>query len=243
METPATLSSRYNCPRCHYKTHDRTDFFKHLNRVKPCPSLHSDQSQSDIISSLEKPYKCPHCDKAFSHSSSFYRHKKTHPKVENEEPEERSAYIEKKEARLNIYAVPSPKLLKQGVAYLATSSIIDGIKLGYWRGKSKSLFDRYKTYYGTDLEFYLFPCKDCLLLEGIAKLLFRPYNISLELHKQEFLNHYIAVLSYLCILPEDNLQSILGECNQDIQKILAKVPSSIPLSPVFIHIKPFNVSM
>ena len=46
--------------------------------MTPCPSLYGNQSKEDMLSSIEKPHKCPHCHKCFSHLSSFYRHKKTH---------------------------------------------------------------------------------------------------------------------------------------------------------------------
>ena len=69
---------RYNCPRCHYKTDDRTNFIKHLKRKTPCPSLYSEMSQLDILASIEKPHKCPHCDKAFTLKTNLSRHKKTH---------------------------------------------------------------------------------------------------------------------------------------------------------------------
>ena len=80
-------TSRYNCPRCNYKTDDRAHYIKHLNRKTPCPSLYSQQTQNDILASIEKPHKCPHCDKAFSQAHGLSRHKKTHT------PEEVAATI------------------------------------------------------------------------------------------------------------------------------------------------------
>lgn len=82
-----TETARYNCPRCHYNTDHRTAYVNHLNRKTPCSSLYSNQTQSEILSSIEKPHKCPHCDKVFAHLSSFYRHNKTHT------PEERARSI------------------------------------------------------------------------------------------------------------------------------------------------------
>ena len=76
MDKPNT--TRYNCPRCHYKTELRSDYIKHLNRKTPCPSLHSQETQSDILSSIEKAHKCPHCNKSFTQASNLSRHKKTH---------------------------------------------------------------------------------------------------------------------------------------------------------------------
>lgn len=80
-------TSRYNCPRCYYKTELRADYIKHLNRKTPCPSLYSQQTQTDILASIEKPHKCPHCDKAFSQAHGLSRHKKSHT------PEEIAATI------------------------------------------------------------------------------------------------------------------------------------------------------
>ena len=85
MENPDT--ARYNCPRCHFKTDDRTKFIKHLNRKTPCPSLYSQQTQADILASIEKAHKCPHCNKSFTLQTNLHRHKKTHT------PEEIAASI------------------------------------------------------------------------------------------------------------------------------------------------------
>ena len=71
-------SARYNCPRCHYKTDARSHFINHLHNKTPCPSLYSEQSQSDILSSIVKAFKCPHCDKSFTKANNLSRHKKVH---------------------------------------------------------------------------------------------------------------------------------------------------------------------
>lgn len=106
-------TSKYNCPRCHYKTNDRYHFTKHLNRKTPCPSQYSERSQADILTSIEKAHKCPHCNKSFTLQTNLDRHEKTHAcegiqgneehvdDDENEEDEEDDEVI-------NI-SLPSPK--------------------------------------------------------------------------------------------------------------------------------------
>ena len=226
--------SRYKCPRCHYKTDSKSHFVKHLHIKTPCPSLHSNTSAVDILSSLnqEKAFKCPHCDKSFVHASNLSRHKKDHandPVHLISEPEQDPELID-----------DSPAKSTEGLVYLATSPLVNGFKLGYWRAKPKTLYDRYKTYYGNDLEFYLFPCQDCLLLEDIAKVLFKPHNLSFELHSQDKLKHYVEVLSHLCVLPETELRKIMIQCGNCPQSFFKALPQSTTHETVFTHIVPFK---
>lgn len=214
---------KYTCPRCHHKTNDRTNYIRHLNKQKICKSIYSDIARIDIISGLhpEKQYKCDKCDKSFIHASNLYRHQKMHL---NEVISEHVIKI-----------IPPAKNTK-GVVYLVTSSIVIGIKLGYWRADLPVLYDRYKTYYGTGVEFYLFPCENCRLLEDIAKNIFKPYNLSLELHCQNYISHYISILSYLCVLSEADLLSIMKTYQANFKTFIEGVPMNTK-EP--IHVTPF----
>lgn len=232
----------YTCPRCHYKTFTRSHFIKHLNRVDPCPSLHSDRTQSEILASIKKPFQCPRCDKTFAHAPSLSRHKKEHandpePLVIEPVPVPDPVPEPVSEPVVSITTTTqTPPKIKQGVLYLATSSILNGFKLGYWRGTHKSLYDRYRTCYGNSLEFFLFPCHDCRLLEDIAKTLFRPHNLSCELYCSEAIDHYKAVLSHLCVLPETELR----KATTDPRSYIDHHPRPTTHAPVFTHVVPFR---
>lgn len=235
--------------------HDRTNYIKHLNRANPCPSSHSDQTQSEILASIKKPFQCPHCDKAFTLQTNLHRHRKTHTPEERAHtvpepvaepapepiPEPIVEPVPKPVAEPVAEPAPEPRVappkIKQGVLYLATSSVLNGFKLGYWRGTHKSLYDRYRTCYGNSLEFYLFPCQDCRLLEDISKILFRPHNLSCELYDRKLLEHYKTVLSNLCVLPDTELKTAFDSCIRDPSSFLRGLPQSS--APVFTHIFPF----
>lgn len=234
---------RYNCPRCHFKTNDRTDYTRHINRMKPCPSLYGNQTVADILSAIEKPHKCPHCNKRFSHLSSYYRHKKTHTathtadevstSIAEPEPETEPEF---EPVCISTTSVAPPKI-RQGHVYIVTSTILNGFKIGFSRSRITSLFNRYHTCYGKDVEFYLFPCQDCRLLEDISKILFRPHNLSCELYDRKLLEHYKTVLSNLCVLPDTELKTAFDSCIRDPSSFLRGLPQSS--APVFTHIFPF----
>lgn len=75
-----TENAKYNCPRCHYKTDDKFNYLKHLNRKKPCQTLYSSEQRSEIITAitLDKEFKCDKCPKSFSQIQGLCRHKKVH---------------------------------------------------------------------------------------------------------------------------------------------------------------------
>lgn len=77
METETT---KYSCPRCHYKTDIKCNYVKHLNKKTPCQSFYSNVRPSDILSSIsvDKEFKCDRCDKSFSQLHGLSRHKKVH---------------------------------------------------------------------------------------------------------------------------------------------------------------------
>ena len=71
---------KYTCPRCHYKTDERCNYAKHLNRKTPCDSLYSVIPVPDLLALLnqEKQFKCDRCDKSYSQLHGLSRHKKVH---------------------------------------------------------------------------------------------------------------------------------------------------------------------
>lgn len=213
---------RYKCPRCHYMTDNKAHYIKHLQKKTPCKSLFSEISATDVLAQLnpEKAFKCKRCNKTFTQASNLYRHNKSHDR-------------DTEETTLPDEEQPN---LAQGLVYLATSSVLNGFKLGYWRGTHKSLYDRYRTCYGNSLEFYLFPCHDCRLLEAIAQTLFRPHNLSCELYCSEAIDHYKAVLSHLCVLPETELRKAAA----DPRSFIDDHPRSTTHAPVFTHVVPFR---
>lgn len=202
---------RYNCPRCLYATNHTSNYMRHLDSKSPCKPLHSNISIDDIIALLHpvKKHKCNQCDKSYNHAQGLSKHKRSCKKTKSITIEEKSPTheVDDTQKHNNHTVNDTPPKVKKGVLYLASSSIVVGIKLGYWRADLTVLYDRYKTYYGTDLEFYLFHCQDCRLLEAIAKTIFKPYNLSLELYSQDHLQYYIQILSHLCAISQEDLKN------------------------------------
>jgi hypothetical protein len=74
----------YTCERCHYETHLRSDFKRHLEKRIPCPPTHSDIDTKTLLEHLQQPkkYCCEHCDKSFLHARNRWRHiKAEHPNI------------------------------------------------------------------------------------------------------------------------------------------------------------------
>jgi hypothetical protein len=70
---------KYACPRCGLATGHRGNFVYHLTRKNRCDPLVADVDTALVLEEMnkayeEKPHKCAHCDKRFSHTSSMYAH-------------------------------------------------------------------------------------------------------------------------------------------------------------------------
>jgi hypothetical protein len=70
--------TNYTCERCHYTTHLRSDYKKHLQKQTSCPSTFSNKDPSVILEGLAHPkaFHCAHCEKSFGYPQSLARHEK-----------------------------------------------------------------------------------------------------------------------------------------------------------------------
>ena len=69
--------NEYCCPRCHYKTKDKSYLRKHYNRKNSCKIIYDNVSIEECLKYLKIKKKpiCEHCNKEFSRTSSLTRHK------------------------------------------------------------------------------------------------------------------------------------------------------------------------
>jgi hypothetical protein len=73
---------KFICKRCNYSTNHRGTIINHLNRKNECSPNNEDISREKLLEELQllkdigKQYECENCDSKFSHSSSYYRHKR-----------------------------------------------------------------------------------------------------------------------------------------------------------------------
>lgn len=79
---------------------------------------------------------------------------------------------------------PSEEPKGQELVYIATSPLVDVVKIGKWSGNLARLRGRYRTYYGKDLELVTFETTDSTRLEGAAHREFAPFNMHLELFRK-----------------------------------------------------------
>ena len=56
----------------------------------------------------------------------------------------------------------------RGLLYAVTSNLLNGIKVGFWRGSHTRLLGRYSGQYGTDLEMITFPTENVDIAEREA---------------------------------------------------------------------------
>jgi hypothetical protein len=75
-------NKQFECKRCGYCTSSKFNLLKHLDRLKTCDALNSDQSVESLKDELIRKYpenapKCPHCKKQFENKSNVNRHMKT----------------------------------------------------------------------------------------------------------------------------------------------------------------------
>lgn len=69
----------YDCPRCGYRTNQRSHFVDHLKKKKTCPAMVNDIPCSRILEELNKPkaHHCTYCDKTFVYPHGLWRHIRT----------------------------------------------------------------------------------------------------------------------------------------------------------------------
>lgn len=80
-----SMEKTYNCKRCNYASHLKTDLQRHLRRKNVCVPIDSehDISTDDLLSELETAkynamtYDCTYCSKKFNSSPNMYRHRKS----------------------------------------------------------------------------------------------------------------------------------------------------------------------
>lgn len=78
-----------------------------------------------------------------------------------------------------------------GYTYCVTSSMINGIKIGYWTGTISALKSRYVTYYGNDIELHNFFVVNPHEIEKKFIIKFNSYKLYGELFKKKYLSIYL----------------------------------------------------
>jgi len=81
-----------------------------------------------------------------------------------------------------------------GYVYIIDSPLMtDTVKIGFWRSNIDSLYSRYITYYGKDIEIMYFQCDNAPLMECKVFKKFGECNVTQELfvktHKQEYIEY------------------------------------------------------
>lgn len=72
-------NNMFKCERCEKVFKQKCNLVQHLMTISPCPASDSDRTRKDILLELtpsDKKYECSHCNKCFSQSASYSRHKK-----------------------------------------------------------------------------------------------------------------------------------------------------------------------
>ena len=69
----------YKCERCHYVAKQKSNLKSHLQRKKPCKTIHSDISAEELLEKINKSkegFGCNKCNKIFKTSQGKYQHQK-----------------------------------------------------------------------------------------------------------------------------------------------------------------------
>jgi hypothetical protein len=78
-----------------------------------------------------------------------------------------------------------------GCVYIVTSNILNAVKIGMWRASISSLYSRYTTCYGSNINIDYFYTKNVRLIERNVHTFFDHYRITNELFKKEYYSEYI----------------------------------------------------
>jgi hypothetical protein len=109
---------------------------------------------------------------------------------------------------------------KEGLVYLVTSPLVLHVKIGMWTSNHKKLLDRYRTYYGSDTNLYIYETKTPRLHESIFKEKFLDFHICLELYQKEYIEEYKIYLKKLCDTKEIFMTSNSPQKVSTKQKLL-----------------------
>ena len=181
--------------------------------------------RNQVIESLNvrKEYVCDHpgCSKSFLHYSGLWRHKKSHnvdvadddsttvDLVGDDECEPIDAVVIEEQDNTQ-----TPQT-KEGWMYVITSPLVSSIKIGFWRASTQTLYDRYKTYYGDEVELYARKACDCVVVEYIFKKMFascKLFNSKRELYNKNHHEYYKLIVKNLCLLSLNDLQHLASCC-------------------------------
>jgi hypothetical protein len=85
---------------------------------------------------------------------------------------------------LNTQAMSLLSKKRDGFVYMATSPLLNAVKIGMWTGTYERLRGRYLIYYGQHLDLKAILTRDCRKLEILAHLKLKEFKISGELYRK-----------------------------------------------------------
>ena len=87
------------------------------------------------------------------------------------------------------------KSTKNGYIYIVTSELLTFVKIGMWRSTISSLYSRYITYYGNNIDIKYFYVNNVRKIEYNVHKYFEHRRISNELFDKNYYNDYIAFIN------------------------------------------------
>ena len=79
---------------------------------------------------------------------------------------------------------------KNGYIYIVTSELLNFVKIGMWRGNISSLYSRYITYYGNNINIDYYYVNNVRKIEYNIHKNFQEFRISNELFDKKYYNDY-----------------------------------------------------
>jgi hypothetical protein len=86
---------------------------------------------------------------------------------------------------------------KYGYIYIVTSELLNFVKIGMWRNNISSLYSRYITYYGNNINIDYFYVNNVRKIEHTIHKHFENYRISNELFDKIYYNDYNIYINTL----------------------------------------------